>query len=55
MKVPSTPVKYPRVYISASLHKKVKALAKKMNVPMSTLGNKIVKEGLEVIRYNYEN
>jgi len=39
---------YPRVYVSAATHKKVKKLAEKMNLPMNKIGDKIVKAGLMV-------
>lgn len=38
---------YPRVYVSASTHLRVKKLAKRLNVPMIKISDKIVKAGLK--------
>jgi len=46
----SEKIKDPRIVVSARTHASVKRLAKKMGKDMQDISNRIVREGLEVVR-----
>lgn len=42
---------YPRVYVSSPTLNKIRRVAKKLNVPMKAIGDKVVRAGLKALGY----
>lgn len=42
-------VAYPRLYISAQTHERIRKIAKKKGVDMKSLGDKIAKAGIKAL------
>lgn len=43
-------MEYPRLYVSSQTHKRVKSIAKRLDVSMKKLSEKVAKAGLKALK-----